>query len=395
MKNLWMKQMTGNITVTITGQGAERFINKLVRDNISIWNVRRLSSEAVSFQMFISDVRHIREAVRYHRVKVKFSKKVGLPFFMKKLKRNVGFIIGCIIAIFTVLFLSNMIWNVEIKGASPEIEYKINNELKQLGVKKGQLQFFVDDPETLQRKITSKIDEITWIGVELKGTTYHFQVVEKKQPEKQEATSPQNLVAKKEAIIVDYFVESGKPLISVNDYVKPGQLLVSGTIGNEKQPNIVSAKGVVYGKTWYKTEATVDMKTDYSLLTGEEVTKRGLKIFNLDIPIWGFKKEDYKEKKIEHDEKEVKFLKWTLPISFTKTTIREAEVQEKTYSKEEAKEMAKELAKKDLQAMLPEDSKIVSEKILQEGTDNGKFKLTIIYTVVENIVKEQPIIHAN
>ena len=37
----------------------------------------------------------------------------------------------------------------------------------------------------------------------------------------------------KEAVIVDYFVEKGEPVITINEFVKPGQLLVSGLIGKK------------------------------------------------------------------------------------------------------------------------------------------------------------------
>ena len=39
------------------------------------------------------------------------------------------------------------------------------------------------------------------------------------------------------------FVEKGKSIVKVNDYVGKGQLLVSGIIGTEKEPEIVSGKG--------------------------------------------------------------------------------------------------------------------------------------------------------
>ena len=100
----------------------------------------------------------------------------------------------------------------------------------------------MDDVDTIQRKLSDRIEVLTWVGVELKGTTYHFQVVEKQQPEKVEETSPQNLVAEKKAIITHMFVEKGKSIVKVNDYVGKGQLLVSGIIGTEKEPEIVSGK---------------------------------------------------------------------------------------------------------------------------------------------------------
>ena len=79
-----------------------------------------------------------------------------------------------------------------------------------------------------------------WCGVE--GTTYHLQVVEKNEPEKPEYFSPQHLVAKKKAVIVDMFVEEGQAVVDLYDHVEEGQLLVSGLIGKEGQTCTSSSK---------------------------------------------------------------------------------------------------------------------------------------------------------
>lgn len=391
MKNLWLGKVAGHITVKIEGKGLERLINKLIREKVRIWNVKRHNEELITFQMFIKDVTYLREAVHYHRVKVRFIKKAGLPFYIKRMKKNTGFFIGAVIAMAMILILSNMIWDIQIKGASPEVEYKINNQLKQLGVKKGNLQFLIDDPLTLQRKLSRMNEDITWIGVELKGTTYHFQVVEKEQPEEQEKQGPQHIIAKKEAVIVDYFVEKGQPVISVHDFVKPGQLLVSGIIGKEDEPEYVSAKGEILGKTWYDTKVEVQLQNEFELLTGKEMKKTGIKIGDYSIPIWGLKKEQYKKVQIESDETYLKFFKWSLPIAFVKTTIREVETHEKTYTEKEAEKLALSIAKKDLVKSIPKDAQIVGEKVLHQKVENGKLKLLISYDVVENIAKAVPI----
>ena len=53
--------------------------------------------------------------------------------------------------------------------------------------------------EDVQRHLTDNINAITWAGLEVRGTTYHFKIVEKRTEERKEQR-PQNLVAK-EAII--------------------------------------------------------------------------------------------------------------------------------------------------------------------------------------------------
>ena len=346
MKNLWFKRLSGHVRVRIIGTGAERFINKLIRENVQIWHVKRIEANIVSFRMFISDIPVLRKAVHYNRVKVRFEQRSGLPFIMKRMRRNGGIVLGSLIALFIIMILSNMIWKIDINGASPELEYRMNNQLKEMGVRVGGFQFFVDDPEGIQKKLTEINEDVTWIGVELNGTAYRFQVVEKEQPAELEKTSPRHLVSSKEAIIVDYFVEKGEPVITINELVKPGQLLVSGLIGNEEKPELVSAKGEVFGKTWYNTEVEVALTSEFDLLTGEDFSRTTIDFGNFSIPIWGFDKEQYSNEQVEKEEKQVKFLKWTLPISISNTTVKEVEVHEKKYTEKEAKLLARELAKR-------------------------------------------------
>lgn len=392
MKNLWFKRLLGSVTVKLIGIGGERIINELIRQRIIIWNVKRISDNEITFQMFIKDIRSLRQALRINRVKVRFIKRAGFPSWLKRFRKNIGLFIGGLVALIIITILSNMIWKVEIEGASPDLEYKMIKQLKEMGVKIGGFQFLVDDPEGIQRKLTAMNEDVTWIGVELNGTSYHFQVVEKEQPDEVKKTSPRHLVAKKEAIIVDYFVEKGEPVITINDFVKPGQLLVSGLIGREDAKQKVSAKGEILGKTWYTTEVEVDLTTEFELLTGEESKRTSIDFGNFSIPIWGFSSAKYKHKQVEENKHELQFLKWKLPVSITNKTIKEVEVHEKTYSTKEAKKLAQEIARKDLQRLFSEEAKIIDEKILHEKVENGKLKLLISYDVIENIAKEAPII---
>ncbi len=97
-------------------------------------------------------------------------------------------------------------------------------------------------------------------GGRAKGTTYHFRVVEKRQPKEVEKTSPQNLVASKKRSSLICSLKKDNLLLIVNDYVGKGQLLVSGLIGKEDKHEIVSAKGVIKGKTWYKAKVGSSVK---------------------------------------------------------------------------------------------------------------------------------------
>lgn len=395
MKNQWIDFYSGIITVKVSGKGIERFINKLIRSNITIWNVKRHGTEAVIFNVKLRDIKHLRLAVRNSGCKIRFQRRIGLPFFIKKLIKNSGILIGAALFVMTILVLSNMVWGVEIKGANPATEYQIRKELDKMGIKTGKLQFFIEDVETIQRQLTNNIQVLTWVGVELKGTTYHLQVVEKNEPEKPELVGPQHLVAKKEAIITKIFVEDGKPLVNVNDHVIPGQLLVSGLIGKEGQTEQVSAKGEIKGETWYKSYVELPLNSTFQVYNGNEMRKYFIKIGDLSIPIWGFGKPKFTEYETEETIRTIHFLRWELPAAYVNSTFREREQVTRVYSHEEAIKRAKEIAIKDIKNNLTEDATIKGEKILHQAIVDGKVKLSIHFQIIENIAEGQPIIQGD
>ncbi len=392
MKNQWMGKLTGIVKVKISGPGIERFINSLTRAGILIWNVRMHGSETSTFELKLQDAKKLRAYVKKSDCKIKFIGRAGGPFFLRKLWTNLGFVLGAGAFLLLLFFLSNMVWGIEIKGASPAVEHKIRKELNEMGVKIGQPQFRLSNVDLLQRDLTDRVEELTWVGVELRGTTYHFQVVEKKEPEKTEEIGNQHLASSKKATIVKMFIEEGEALVQLNDVVHPGQLLVSGLIGKEGEKKPVAARGEIWGETWYLNTVELPLTTRLKVYTGEEKRKFYLRIGKTDVPVWGFGKHEYKEYETEDSPYRLKFWKWELPVSFVERTIREEEQAERTYTVVEARKDAMEIARQAIKKQIPEDAKIQGEEILHQSLNNGKVRLSIHFQIIENIVVGQPII---
>jgi similar to stage IV sporulation protein len=392
MKNHWIEFYTGIVTVKVTGKGIERFINALTRNGLVIWNVKRSGIHTIIFKMRLSDVKELRKYRRTFECKIRFLQRNGVPFLLKRLFRNGGFLIGALGFILVLMMLSNMVWGIEIKGAKPATEHQIRKELTAMGIKVGKLQFYMEDVEAIQRNLTNKIEELTWVGVELRGTTYHFEVVEKNQPKKVEKLTPRNLIAKKKAIIVEMFVEKGQPRVKKFDHVAPGQLLVSGLIGKEDNPEVVSAEGKILGETWYRSEVNLPLHSTFYVFNGQEKRKHFISLGKVNIPIWGFGKTPYTEYEIERNARNLRFLKWDIPVSYVHETHREREKVEREYTKEQAVENAKNLAREDIKRHLSEDAIIKGEIILHQAFQNGKVKLSLHFQVIEDITKAEPII---
>ncbi|KYC64186.1 sporulation protein YqfD [Heyndrickxia coagulans] len=391
MKNHWVTFLQGSVAVKIEGKGIERFINQLTRAGLAVWNVRRQGTMAVTFELRLSDIHQLRKAVRGQDLHVRFLRGRGVPFLWKRTLKNAGFLFGFFLFLAVITVLSNMVWGVEIKGATPKTEHEIRKQLDKLGIQTGHSQFFLDDIETIQRKLTNNLPDVTWVGVELRGTTYHFTVVEKNMPEPVKNPGPQHLVASQKAVVENMFVEKGKPVVKINQYVKKGQLLVSGVIGNDKEKYPVAAKGKVYGKTWYKTAVELPLSSRFQVYTGNAAQKYYIGIGSMKLHIWGFRTPRFKQYRTSEEAEKVKFLKWTLPVRFIRETVREKEERDRNYTKKEAEAEAKKLARQDLRKKLPKEATVTDEYVLQEHVRNGTLKMMIYYEVVENIAIAKPI----
>lgn len=390
MKTKW-NHLKGYVRVEIIGQDTSSFINTCIQSGISIWDIQPLDNNRALVSISVTDIQKARGILKENKLKIRIKEKKGTPFLLKRMWKRNGFILGMLSFIFLLFLLSNMIWNINVTGANPKTEYELRKAAVELGVTKGKFIFLLPNVREIQRDLTEKMDNVTWIGVTQHGTSYRFEVVEKEIPEAKQVTGPRHLVATKEAVIHSVFVEKGQPIVGVNDYVKKGSLLVSGLIGKEKKPQLVSAKGEIWGEVWYQTEVEVPLNTSFQTYTGKYKNRHYVSLFGLNVPVYGFSEGEFKDKTETLNESPLYLAKWKMPFSYIKKEIRETDGVKRSYSKAEAIEVGKKMAKKELSKKLPEDAKINGEKVWQQNVSNGKVKLTMLYQVIENIASAQPI----
>ncbi|MGC4375987.1 sporulation protein YqfD [Fictibacillus sp. Mic-4] len=391
MKKFPIEPIYGYVKIGIIGEHGESIINECVARDIPIWEIERKDDYSMTANIFVRDIKQVKQLLKQKKCKIRFLKKRGSPFFLLRLWRRNGFLLGLAGFILIIFLLSNMVWNINVTGADPKTEFELRKAAAELGIKKGQFIFLLPNSRQIQQKLTDKMDNVTWIGVTQKGTTYQFQVAEKEIPEKAKRLKPRNLIAKKKAIIHDIFVKRGQPLVSPNDYVQKGQTLVSGFIGKEGEEKLVPAEGTVLGETWHVVHVTVPLETNFKTYTGDSKKRHYVSIFGLKVPVWGLSNGNFKHSKTEENKTPFRFIKWELPIAYVKKDIRETDGVKRIYTKNEAISVGKTMAKKELQKKLPNDAKIIGENILQVSVSNGKVNLSMHYQVIENIASEQPI----
>ncbi|SHF68184.1 sporulation protein YqfD [Ornithinibacillus halophilus] len=405
MKHVQGSYLTGYVTILVKGNRPELFFQDCSNQGVQVWNVQKVSPEQCKGNVLLRDIKRIKKIKRKRNYKISFINKKGYPFIIKRIFRKREIVAATIISILLILFLSNILWKVEIAGVPKDIEEKIDKQLKSYGIHPGAWLFTLDKPGVIQQKLAEDIPELLWVGVNKKGTTFYLEGVEKIVVNEEEVVGPRHLVATKKGVIKDMYVSKGLPKVAVNDYVEPGDILVSGVLNETEdtttegkdskkkkaKPIVVAAEGEIIANTWYEISVTVPLEANYEHLTGNHEKKYYVGFGDFQLPIWGFGSPDYEHIHRENIDNNIKFFKWELPVKIIETTLSEKTYQELERTKEEAIQTGIKQAKQELQLQIGPEATIVSEKVLQQSTENGKVKLDLYINVEEDIVKAQPI----
>ncbi|HEY4602674.1 MAG TPA: sporulation protein YqfD [Cerasibacillus sp.] len=400
MKQLQISYLIGYVTVQVKGMMPERFFQACVDQQLAIWNIEKTGQHTCIGSLRKKDIRTIKEMAQQTEYSLKIVEEKGLPYIFKNILKQNHLLIGLFIAIISLFLLSNIVWRVEISGFPKELEQKIMKTLKGYGVYPGALMFRVDSPSKIQQQLLHDLPELLWVGIEKKGTSFQLEGVEKIIVEKEKQISPQHLIAAKDGVIQKIFVSKGVSHVATYDYVKKGDLLVSGNLlddadideNEKKKDRLVAATGEVIAKTWYEVDVTIPLKGNDEQLTGKQTRKFYLNIFHVDIPIWNFSQVDYALEKKETVEHPLYFLNWRLPFTLVENVHSEKELLSWKRTKKTALDIGIEQAYQELRLLLGPKAKILSNKVLHEAIEHDKVILTLYVTVEENIAKPQPII---
>jgi similar to stage IV sporulation protein len=403
MKHIQGAYLKGYVTVLVKGNMPELFFQKCNGKGIAVWNVKKVAADACEGNIKLRDIKYMKALRRQTSYKLTFTHKKGSPFLLARLLGNKQLLIGLILSIMLIIFLSNIIWEVKITGVPKDIEEKISKQLNEYGIHSGSWVFSLDSPGEIQQKLVYDIPELLWVGVDQKGTTYYLEGVEKTIVKKGKIKGPQNLVATKKGVIKKMYVTKGLPMVEINDYVEPGDILVSGVIDeslkddnkdtekDDSHVDYVAAEGDITATTWYEVTVTVPMHTSKETLTGNREKKYDIRFGKVRLPIWGFGTPEYAAIHRESNEKPIRFVKWDLPVRIVSTTLSEKVYNKEVRTKRDAIAVGMKQAKQELQLELGPEAVILSEKILHETSGHGKVKLNLYLSVEEDIIEAQPI----
>lgn len=354
-----------------------KFINYLVYNNINYNSLIKLND---SFILITNYDNYKKISRRYETRIVRY---YGKKFIINFVKINKYMIISVIISLMLLRLLTNTIFEININTNDDKLKNEILSSLKDNDIdiykrKKS----FNELIEIKNNILNSNKDILEWIEIVEKGCTYNINITKRvKKIDNDNALIPSDIVASKDGLIKYITNYNGTKLKDINDYVKKGDVLISGDIiKNDEVVDIVTAKGDVYAEVWY----TVKVNIPYNYIEYTDTLKRVnhyyLDIFGKKITLLG----KYDSKNTISSKKLI-LNKPYLLFKLYKEEKKIYQYKEYKITKEEAYIEALKRSEKQIKNRLKDNEYIISKNTLKKDVFRSKMYVEVFFSVYENI----------
>lgn len=365
--------------VEIKGKNVYEFLKRLLKLNINLLEINYKDIHTLNVLITLKDYEKLEKIKTTYKFQIK--KIYGVNLFIYKLKKHSIFLLCFIISIIFLIFLTNRITEVEVIHSDKFIRELLTSILEKEDIKKySNIKSYEKIKEIKKNILENYNDKIEWVEIKRVGTKYIVRVEERILREKQKELENSNIVSNSNAIIKSIEATKGEIIKNINDYVKPGDIIISGEIKlNEEVKKYIVASGSVYGEVWYNV--TVEYPYYYEEIKETGKTKEVYTISFLSKKI-ELTKKPFKEKKIETKN----ILKHNIfPISINKEKQKEVNIIKENLTKEEAIKKAITQIEKKVKESLKEKEYIISIKKLKVEENNSKIILEAFVSVYKNI----------
>ncbi len=385
---LMLRIIFGYVRIQVEGYYIERFINICTNRKILIWNLKRKKGVQLFLNIGIKDFKKLSDISRRTNCKVRIINKKGLPFLLHRYKKRKIFAIFLLVILIMIFISSRYIWNIDIIVQDNQIIENIEEDLQKLGLKQGIKKNKIDK-EKIINEIRLHRKDISWIGLDIKGTNVKVKIVKsKEQPEIISNKDYCDIIAKKAGTISKITAQNGTAVVSVGDTVEAGDILIKGIMeGKYTEARKVHSLGIVEAEIIYSKTKEVYSEQEIYNKTGKKENKYEININNKNLKLYkNNSKFDLYCSEINQSKIKISN-NFYLPISITKITNFEQTKEVKKYSIEEAVEIATQELTKEFENELPNKENIADKNVKTVQKDNSVI-VTLIYKVTEEIGEE-------
>lgn len=353
----------------------DRFLRKLISSNIYFYDVKYIDKDKLHVKINLEDYKRVKRLGFFSKIKVvKYEGYVGIK---KHFKNNLYFYLMAIFCFILMDIITSFIVSVEVIHENSRIRNLVTSELYDSGIKRFSLRKDFDQVEDIKNKILdNNKNSIEWLSITRDGMTYTVRVEERIITSIDKEEGFRHIISTKNALVTKVVSSKGDVLVRSGDYVKKGDILISGNINlyEEVKGNIL-ATGDVYGDVWYTTEINFPFVYEEKVYTGEVRS-------NLTINSKVLFKNKYKD----FDKKDVKSISvFGLKFSFYKE--HEYKLVSKRYNNKDAENKALEKIKEEFETRLNDKGVVISQKVLKKEENNSTMSMSVFVVTNEHISK--------
>lgn len=364
--------------IKIEGKDVKRFIRMLYRSGIYF--------EEISLDHGSAYIKVDKENYKkFNDIKTSYNIEVielfGISKFNHLIRSNFIFLVFTAFGIFLLYFLSNIIFDVEVIHNDKYIRDLLYSELDKYNIKKYN---FVKKYEYVQ-KVKNEIlnnykNDIEWLEIERVGTFYKIRVDKRIINNIKQDGQNRHVVAKKNGIIMRIVAEKGEIVKKVYDYVRAGDIIISGEIYKNKEViGQTSASGDVYAEVWYKVKVEMPISYKEEALTGRSKNVINISFLDKNINIFDFHR-------YNNSKKEGNTILSDFFGMFTIKYNKEYEINVKDeVNNIISEEFAFKMARKKIEDQLGRGEYIISQKKLKTVINNSTIITEVFFKVYENI----------
>lgn len=281
-----LRWLRGTVTFLIFGTFPERFINLALRKGLPLWDITPLP-DAMQATTYAKQYKKIIPLAKKSRVKIRASKKRGLPFINWRYRKRVGLVAGLLFFALATMFLSTRIWMIEVSGIERLDQNEIVTQLGELGLNPGVARKRIDTT-ALEKKMLMQNSDIAFIAINLKNSKAEVQINERILPP-EKITPPDryaNVVAACDGQIKYMEVYNGQPVVTLGDTVLTGDVIIRGLMEDKHQnTRLVFARAKVIARVYERLEVIVPVEQLVFLPFGDAVLRKTLKFEGFSIPL--------------------------------------------------------------------------------------------------------------
>ena len=374
--------MNNYILVKIVGRNVNNYIKWLIRNKINIIKLTIVKHNELNI---IIDYKDFETLTKYSKTyEVTIIRKYGKLRLFDAIKKNIIILSCLILSIFFIYYLSNYIFSIDIIYNNKEINKLLTKELEKYDIAKFKRKKSFEYLAKVKDKILKdNKDTLEWLEIEESGTKYIVRLVERKKETEIKEYKYQSIVAKKDATITSIKGYAGEKVKSVNEYVKNGDVIISGILTKPNGENLYTkAKGIVIGEVWYKIDIEYPLFYQEEKVTGKNKSVITLYFLNKEIPVFPYKK--YKQFK---KDSKIIFENNFIPFKIVKEKLYEVNIKEEIYTNEQAILKAQDKALEKLKNNNKDIVKINNIQILNKENNGSKIKVNFFVSVLEDITK--------